>query len=207
MPPTQTTSKPSDKDYDFIVNKESKPKKQSFINSQTSFKQRLLVILGGAVILIILIIIISSLFSSKPKTAGLLSVARSQGTLFTLAGVASLSANQQVTRNLAANITLTMTSGQLDVINYIKETGTKIVPASLHASNTAALSSELSSTPSNNFDSLYVQLTQSALSSYISTIKLAYSPSDPASQKILLANLYASATLLVNEANSTATAL
>jgi len=207
MPPAQTPNKPSDNAYDFIVNKESKPKKASFINSQTSFKQRLLVILGGAVILIILIVIVSSLFSSKPKTAGLLSVAQEQGTLFTLAGDASLSANQQVTRNLAINITLTMTSGQLNVINYIKGTGTKILPASLHASNVTELSSELSSTPSNNFDSLYVQLTQGALTSYITTLKSAYSSSLPLSQKLLLSNLYASATLLVKEADSTASDL
>lgn len=207
MPPAQTPNKPSENAYDFIVNKESKPKKPSFINSQTPFKQRILVILGGAVILTILIIIISSIFSSKPKTAGLLSVAQEQGTLFTLAGDASLSANQQVTRNLAINITLTMTTGQLNVINYIKGTGTKIVPASLHASNVTQLSSELTSTPANNFDSLYVQLTQNTLSSYITTLKSAYSSTLPLSQKLLLSNLYASATLLTKEANSTSSDL
>jgi hypothetical protein len=204
MPPTQTTNTASDNPYDFIVNSESKPKKQSLLNSQTPFRQRLLVILGGAVILIILIVVISSIFSSKPNTAGVISIAEQQGTLISMAAVAGLNANQQVTKNLAANITLTMTSGQLSVINYIESTGKKITSTSLLTSHTTQLSSQLSSTPSNNFDSVYIQLTQTELASYETMLKSAYSSSDPASQKQLLSNLYDSLTLLIKEASSAA---
>ena len=207
MPPTQSINTASQNPYDFIVNSGSKPKKQSLLNSQTPFRQRLLVILGGAVILIILIVVISSIFSSKPKTAGLISIAEEQDTLSSIAAIAGQNANQQVSKNLAANITLTMTSGQTNVVNYIESIGKKITPASLVTSHTTQLSSQLSSTPSNNFDSSYIQLTQTELASYLTMLKSAYSSSDPVSQKQILSNLYGSATLLVKEANSAASDL
>ena len=207
MPPTKISNNGPDNAYDFIVNGQSTPKKQGLLNSQTTLRQRLLVVLGGIVILIILIIVISSIFSSKPKTAGLITIAQEQGTLSALATVATQSGSQQVTKNLAININLTMASGQLGVIEYIASTGKKITSTSLLTSHTTTLTSQLTTTPANNFDSEYIQLTQTELASYVTIIKSAYSSSDPVSQKQLLSNLYTSATLLVKEASSAASAL
>ena len=207
MPPVENTTQPTENPYDFIVNNAPKAKKLNLLGPQISFKQRILTILAGALILIILIVVVSSIFSSKPKTAGLFSVAQQQGTLLSMAKVGGLSASQQITRNLAANISLTMTSQQLGLVHYIASTGTKVTSGSLLSGHTTELSSELTSSPANNFDNLYVQLTQTELSRYVGLIKSAYSSSDPASQRILLSNLYVSANLLIKQANSTASDL
>lgn len=208
MPPAPTDTKPSANPYDFIVNQAPKPKKPSLLSSQTSFVKRLLVIFGGAFGLIIVIIIIASIFSSKPKTSGLLSIAEQQATLISLAHSATTTAGQQITKNLAASVQLSLISNQLSVVNYLKTTGdSKLTITSLSTSQGAVLSKQLISTPANTFDSEYVQLTQTQLASYLTLIKQTFSSSDPASQKILLSNSYASANLLLKEANATSTGL
>jgi len=207
MPPVQTTNKPDANPYDFIINEPPKQPKPSLLSSQTSFKQRLLVILGGGLVLIIVIVVISSLFSSKPKTTGLLAIAQQQTALITVATSATTTASQQITKNLATNVELSLTSAQLSVISYLKSAGSNPTATSLLSSQTTVLSKELASTPANNFDSVYAGLTQTQLSSYASTIKSVYSSSDPASLKLLLSNLYVSANLLLKEATTTTTSL
>lgn len=204
MPPTETNSPPTTSPYDFIVNEPKKQRKLTIFNSQTSFKQRILIILGGGLVLIILLIVLASIFSPKPKTAGLLTLGQQQDTLITLASSAATTANQQITINLATNIELSLTSEQFSVVKYLKTSGTKVTTASLLTTKATALSKELASTPSNSFDSEYVQLTQSQLSNYLAAIKRAFSSSDPVNQKVLLNNLYVSANLLLEEANTAA---
>ena len=204
MPPAQSNNKPTENPYDFIVNGAPKPQKPGLLSNQGSFKQRLLVILGGGLILIILIVIISSIFASKPKTAGLLSIAQQQSALITLSGLGERTAAQQITRDLAVNVELNLESAQVSLVSYLEDTGMKLTATSLLSSQTTPLSTELTATPANNFDSEYVQLTQTQLKNYVSALKQVFSSSDPSSQKIILRNLYAGANLLLGQANSTA---
>lgn len=207
MSDTENSNQSSENPYDFIVNEVPKPKKPSLFSSQSSFKQRLLVILGGGLALIIIIVIISSIFSSPPKTTAIVSIGEQQTTLITLATEADQTANLQVTKNLATNIELSLSSGQVNLVKYLKRTGSKITSAGLLTKKTTQLKAELTATPANNIDTQYVQMAKSELTSYISAIKQAYTVSDPASQKVLLNNLYASSELLLKEANTTATSL
>ena len=207
MPLAESNNKSTENPYDFIVNEPPKQRKPSLFSGQTSFKQRILVILGGGIVLIILIVIFASIFSSKPKTAGIVSVGQQQTTLITLATSADTAASQQITKNLATNVKLSLTSGQLSLINYLEATGSKITAISLLTSQTALVSKQLAATPANNFDYEYVQLAQSELTSYVSAIKQVYSSNNPASQKVLLSNLYVSASLLLKEANTAASDL
>lgn len=204
MPPVQVSNKQTENPYDFIVNEAPKPQKPSLLSNQTSFKQRLIVILGGGIVLIIVIIIIASILSPKPKTAGLLSIAQQQSTLITLAYLGEKTAAQQITKDLATNVSLSLTSGRLSLVTYLEATGSKLTSASLLTTQSITLSTELTATPANNFDSEYVQLTQTQLINYVSALKQVFSSSDPASQKIIISNLYAGAILLLKQANSAA---
>jgi hypothetical protein len=192
---------PAENPYSFIVNGSQKQRRSSLFSNQTSFRKKLLVILGGGLVLIILIVIISSLFSSKTNTQSLITIAEQQNTLITLATSAEATASQQATKNLDSNINLALTSEQLQLIQYIESAGVKITSASLKTSQAATLTAQLSAASANNFDSLYVQLTQSQLTSYIASIKQAYVSSDPTGEKVLLSNLYVSANLLLKNSN------
>lgn len=202
MPPSLPSTKPTESPYDFIVNEAPKPRKPSLLSNQTSFKQRLLIILGGGIVLIIVIIIISSLFSSKPKTAGLLSLAQQQSTLITLAAKGEQTASQQITKDLATNVSLSLTTGRLSLVTYLDAAGSKLTAASLVTTQSVTLSTELTSTPANNFDFEYAQLTQTLLTSYVSSIKQVFSANQPANVKVILRNLYAGASLLLKEADT-----
>jgi hypothetical protein len=207
MPPDQTDNKSDENQYDFITKDAPKVRKPSLLGSQTSFMQRLIVILGGGIIIIIVIIIIASIFSSKPKTADLLSIAKTQSTLLSLANLGESTASQQVTKDLAANVELTITSGQVSLVKYLNAVGGKITPLSLHSIESTTLSTELTSTHANNFDFEYIQLTQAQLTDYVSALKQVFSASDPHNQKIILSNLYVTATILLKQANAAATSL
>src|SRR5580692_4287747 len=102
MPPASVDTKSPENPYDFIFKEAPKPKKPGLLSPQTSFMKRLLIILGSAFGLIIVIIIVASLFSSTPKTAGLVSIAEKQATLLSLAQSAETTASQQITKDLAA---------------------------------------------------------------------------------------------------------
>lgn len=209
MPPASTDNKPTENPYDFIVNQAPKPKRPSLLGSQTSFTKRLLIILGGGLGLIIVIIIFVSLLSSPPKTAGLVSAAEEQATLLSLSEVAGKTASQQITKNLAATVQLSLLSDQLSLVTYIKDLNSslKITDTSLLTQQGTALTAQLSADPANSFDSEYVQLTQTHLSTYLNLLKQSYSSSDPTAEKILLSNLYNAANLLLKQANTTSTNL
>ena len=121
--------------------------------------------------------------------------------------MAEKNAAQQITKNLASNVDLSLTSGQLSLVTYLETTGSKVSTASLLTAQSTTLSTELSGAPANNFDSEYVQLTQTQLKDYASALKQIFSSSDPANQKVILRNLYAGANLLLKESNSTETDL
>ena len=204
MPPGQSNNPPSTDPYAFITNEPKKKRNFNLFSPQVSFQKRLFIILGGGIVLIILIIIFSSLLSPKTKTTGLVTIGQEQGNLVALSTAASSTVSQQVTKNLAVNIILGLTSDQLRVVSYLNSAGKKVSVASLTTSQATTLSQQLSSAPANTVDSLYVQLVQNLLTGYITTLKQVYSSGATVKQKVLLSNFYNSANLLSTQLNSAA---
>ena len=169
--------------YDFFLNPQSKPK-QRFLSSNSSMKMRIVTVLGGGMVLIIIVIIISSLLSSKPGTAGLLTLAQEQNELVRVAAKAGQQSSQQI-------------------LAYSKKFGQKLSAKQLMLTRSATTDQQLTSAQAaSNYDSVYLQITVTALNQYLQSLKQVYNSTSSKTQRQFLSTDYSAANILLNQAKA-----
>lgn len=205
MPPDNHNQSNS---YDFFMNNQHSPKKPALLSGNRSFKQRIIIVVGGGLLLIILVIIGAAFIGGTPNTASLTTLAQQQNELITLSGSASTLATQPTTQNLAVNINLGLTTEQQTLLAYLKTHGDSVSSKTLSVGNSATATSQLTAaTSAGNYDSVFIQLMQSQLSSYSSSLKQIYMQSSSVTQRQLLNTDYIDAQILIDQANSSASSL
>jgi hypothetical protein len=210
MNPQQTPYQPPPPpgaNYDFFLNPQKPPKPSPFAGllGGGSLAVRMAVVACGAFVVVIVLYIFLSLFgnSSDPK---LLTIAQDQSELSRVAALAyTLGQNQSSssTQNFARSANLSLTTEQLQLLNYLKEHGTKFSAKQLAATKNTSTDTELSSSiQSSSFDSTYASVMQSQLGSYQITLQSAFKSASSTNLKVILAADYKAAGLLLRQINN-----
>lgn len=167
MPPTEPTS-PSR----FAFMNPANTNSAKLTLGDSGSKHRLIVVGGGAVVLLILFILFYALvLGHKPSMKNLVTLAQQQTELIYISSVAEQQASQQTSKNLAVNTSLTLTSGQVQLLTYLKKHGQKLTAKLLAQGESSAITQQLNAAlAASNFDAVYLQTVQSQLTQYSQTI-------------------------------------
>lgn len=177
-----------------------------FTGGGNSMQKRIIVVVVVAVVLIILIAIASSIISGigKGNIVSLSSVALDQSELTSISTTAGSSASNQLVKNLAATTLSSMTSSQAQFLKTVSKTGNSLTAKQTTANNPTITSQLTAATSSGTFDSVYVQVVQSELTTYNNDLHTAYKDTPSPTMKTLLNNLFHQSQLLQSEANAAA---
>jgi hypothetical protein len=195
-------------EYDFFMNPQKPPKQSPLTrySSGNSLAVRLVVIVAIAFgVMILLSIVISALGGGNNKS-NLIVVAQDQNELIRVAGLANTSgANQssQQTQNFAQSASLSISSDQTVLLNFMAAHVGKPNPHQLTATKDLTTDSALNnSIASSSFDSTFTSVMQKQLTNYQSALKTAYASSHSITEKQLLNNDYLNAALLLQQINN-----
>ena len=179
MQPQQpaTTSPPSPTpEYNFIFN-DQKPKRGFSLKlpaSNNIGKLALLIVSGGAVIGV-LIIIASSLFSPKINKAQITDVIARAQEISRVSDLVSQRATDINTQNLASTTSATLTSNEVQLLNYLSSHKTKIPQKDLSLYLNKKTDDEVQSALQNNrLSEYYYSYLKKNMNDYETAIKTAY---------------------------------
>ncbi|HUC88382.1 MAG TPA: hypothetical protein VMR95_04550 [Candidatus Binatia bacterium] len=198
---------PNPANYDFLLNPAPVPKKPLLNLSNVSFTKRIIIIIGGVFGLIILLVIVSSILGGGSAPTPIIVVAQDQNELVRVATEANGQATLQTTQNLGQEVELSLTSAQQQLLAFLETGGKKIGTSQLTATKDVSTDQELTSaTAASDFDTVFAQIMQTELQSYVRNIATAYSTVGP-NGKALLKSEYNSGKVLLTMANSTLSSL
>jgi phosphoglycerol transferase MdoB-like AlkP superfamily enzyme len=206
--PYQPPPPPRGSEYEFFMNPE-KPRRRSLLpgfGSGSSMGMRIGLIAAIAFGVIIILYFILSIFGGSSNKPNLIIVAQDQNELArvaTLAATDGVQQSAQSTQNFAQSAELSLKSEQLDLINFMSETGgkpsTKLLAATKDASSDAALNNAIAA---SSFDTTFVGIMQNQLKSYQSALQTAFNGANNATEKQLLAGDFSAAGLLTKQLNN-----
>lgn len=150
--------------------------------------------------LIIIIIFASLLGGSSSNTAPLVTVAQEQTELVRVASLGAQKASDQSTQNLAYSISLSLTSANAQLLNYMAINHHKLSPKVLTLKHSSQTDRSLEAALSDStFDSTLTDIIQSDLNSYMQSLKAAYEANPGPKGRQLLSNQYNGAQLLLKQ--------
>ncbi|HEX3568586.1 MAG TPA: hypothetical protein VHT70_02825 [Candidatus Saccharimonadales bacterium] len=177
-PPAQTPP-PQQNPYEFIVNP-TPPSKRPLLGAhipgiKDPFIAKIIMILGGVIILMVIVgIIVSVLFSGKTNTQDLVGIAEAQTELVRVATQGTTQSTQQITKNLAINVELGVQTNQQQFLDYLGKHGQKLGTKTLGLKHSSTTDQQLTTAiQSSTFDSVFVQIMQNQLQSYVSELEQA----------------------------------
>jgi hypothetical protein len=199
---------PQPEAYDFIVNPEkpAAPKMQlPGLPSTNSMILRLVYVGGGLLILLILFVIVKGLIVGKPKLDSFVSIAQDQQELIHLATNASNTTNNGLStgnQNVAATVSLVLSSNQTQITKYLSSNHFKTSPKELALRQNSSLDTQLTdSQASGTYNQVFQTTIVSQLASYTYDLRKAYSSAGPKGKDILTSQ-YKQAALLYTDASS-----
>lgn len=201
MPPQQS-SEPNGQ-YNFIVNPAEPPKNSLLpsLGSQSSFTKKLIFIIGGAVVLIILMWIVGNLLGGGgANTAELTKLVQQQEEIARVSTAGVEDTSRSDIRNAAANTKLTLISQQQELLQFLANQGTEVKEDQLAALENPATDTQLETARSNNqFDAAFLEIIQSHLADYASTIQTVFDNSSSETEQELLRLYYEQVQLLLEQ--------
>ena len=187
--------------YDFIFNSPT-PQKGFSAGGGSGMKKRILIASVLALFLIIAALIVTSILGSagKADSEALLSLVEQQHEIMRLADVGTEKARGTKAQNLAITTKLTLASSQRDVQSYVTKQGVKIDQKLLAAKKNSKTDAQLTAAEqSNRFDETFIQVMESHLARYQSSLKKAHAEATAKKDKDTLAAAFKNAGLLVNK--------
>jgi len=184
-------------DYNFIMDN-SRPAKKSLIPKGNSLLQRILIftVLAGLLITIG-VAVFSFIFSGSDNTDKLVNIAAQQTELARVAAIGEKEAVGVDAKNLASTVSLSLISGQQQLVEVIKKQGRKIKPEELNAAKDTKTDQQLTAAgQSNRFDETFTEIMQTGLVNYQKDLNEAYNASNSRTEKLALENLYNQVKLL-----------
>lgn len=155
----------------------------------------------AVILVVILLVVISSVLSGRKagKFQPFADVtARSQETLRVTSEAQQLQLQDSQTQVLAATVASALASDKQQIITYLEANHDKLSAKALGADNNKATDAIMQSAAQNNgLDSAYVTYVRTALSTYESDVRTAYSTAGPRG-KDLLNSISVSVTTLLN---------
>lgn len=203
LPPTPPPYNPNTVErnpYDFL--NEPPAAKRGLLSGTTSKKQRTLVVVGGGLAILALItIILSVVFGGAPSNKEeLLSLAQQQNELIRVADIGVSKARDAEAKDLAVSSKLTFISDQQPLLTALKAQKVKVSTKQLAATKNTKTDQQLTEAEqANNFDTVFIEILQSELSTYQKALKKAYdNPATGQKLKATLATQYKNASLIIN---------
>ncbi len=173
VPPPNVTGRPGGHNpYEFIV--ASKPQaKRPLVPGSNSFLGRLLLFVAGfALLLVVAGVALSSFRSGKDATPELVATALSQQELIRMAGQ---NPSSDALDGALTNISLSVTTSQQSLTDYLAQHGTKITAKQFLLSRDAKSDALLANAKATNtFDQVLAQVVSDDLATYQSKLQAAY---------------------------------
>lgn len=191
--------------YNFITDAGVPQKRASRLSlGGGSRAQRLLLVVGGAAIaLIIVIAIANAMLGSNVSSGGLTKLAEQQTELVRVAGIGLQNAQAQSTKNVAANIELSISSSNQQLLGFLKQHGTKLSAKTLNLGHSTQADQALNAAnASSNFDTTFLIIIQNDLNAYTASLKESYAASHNQILKSQLSSDYNGAQLLLVQIKS-----
>lgn len=177
MPPEQQNTGYNPGQYDFIVNPEQSPKKPLIpnIGGGSSFKKKIILIVGGALILIVLMWIVGNILGgSRVNTADIVTLVQQQQEIARVSAEGANTSRADI-RNASANTRLSLYSQQQEWLQFLAQDGTEVDKERRGLLQNATTDQELADArASNTFDTAYLNVMQSYLNDYVSTLQADY---------------------------------
>lgn len=189
--------------YDFITSPNTPQKKAPLIGFGT-LKQKIILI-GAAAGIFIVILLIFSLFGRNDNSSAqnLLSVARKQNQIITLAEEGTDKAGGVQAQNLALNTLLTIRTDQQAVIAQLAKAGKEVKAKDLAVGQDAKLTQELTTAETNGrFDEVFINILKAELTEYQSTLKTSFAATQNQTTRSILSTSNESVTLLLGSQTS-----
>lgn len=194
MQPTQNVNP----DYGFIMNNGQVPKKSLLPSGKSPLQRILIVVIGGFLLLLVGIVVFSLLSRGQTSSVDrLVGIVAKQEELARVAQIGEKQATSQDTKNLASTVSLSLISGQQQLLTVIKKQGRKITAKEITAAKNTDTDQELTAAAqANRFDEAFTATMQKQLLSYQQSLNEAYKASSSRSEKQTLLELYNQVRLL-----------
>jgi hypothetical protein len=189
--------------YDFIVNPNTPKNRKSLFGRGGTPSWKGLALFGG-ILVVLAIIVVSVLSSMAPKgsTPGLTLAAQRQQEIIRVATLATIGATGQDTKNFVANVQLSITSSQVQTLNYLQAHGTKLKLKQLSLYKDTQTDTLLTNAANaGNYDKVVVQTLSTQLQTYQDTLQDTEKDTNSTSAKQLLKDDYANAQKLLAQAS------
>jgi len=164
--------------YDFIINPPKPARRAWRLPSGSSLASRALILSGGLLVLIIALIIIKNLIAGSPSWLPFVAVVQDQQELIHLASNAGTSQSQALSiadQNVAATVSLSVTSSQTSLSTYLANNNYKLGTKTLNLKVSASLDMQLTNAvAAGTYDQTFQQIIQTQLNNYANDLKLAY---------------------------------
>lgn len=198
----QTPGQQNPNPYEFILNPQ-KPSKQSPVKKfgGNRFILTIAILVGGALLLMIVATIILNAFAPKKVSPQqLISLAQTQNEIIRVSSSIEPTVRQQVTKNLAYTIELSVQSQQKQTLNLLGKNGVKVSAKQLALKQDATTDRKFTSAKATStLDITYSQVIQQQLDDYANALKQIYSGGATSSEKDLTSTLYQQVQLLISQ--------
>jgi flagellar basal body-associated protein FliL len=205
MPPSDPTEQTP---YDFFLQNQPKQKRsfRSLIPSTSSGPIKFLIAAFGVIFLIVMIAVVASLLSKGSGTpSAITQIAQQQSEMIRVSNEALTGASQTITQNLAVNINLSLTTDQNQLLQYLSQHGNKMSSSTLGAGKNSLTDQQLTAaTQAGTYDSAYVNIAKSELTSYLQLVKTTFNTTKTSAERQLLYNDYQAGQILLTQATNTA---
>jgi len=174
--------------YAFIMDTSHKPKR-NLLPNQNSPKQRLLVVGGGFVVLLVLLMIGFAIFSSTRSsgTKQLLGIAQTQNEIIRVSQIGVKDSRDSTTQAFSQSVSLSLTSSQKEVTDYLAKQGVKTKPKDLALKKSSATDATLETAgQASQFDQVFMATLTKQLTAYQKEVKTAYDQASNATLKKIL---------------------
>lgn len=197
---------PTPRPYDFIINPEKPATKQTLLPGANSLLMRVVLVTGGLVVLIIAFSVVKGLISGGSNLPSLLAVAQDQQELVHLATNATQQPDLSTTnQDFAATAQLSLTSAQLQLLNYIHVSGHKVDPKVLNLKLSATTDNLLTAAAAaTTYNQTFHDVMKTKLTDYTNDLNQGYRQTKGKNGRTLLSNDYNQAQLLLTELDSPA---
>ncbi len=193
--------------YEFITNPGQPPRKSRLRipGSRNPLVNKLILLVVGLVVIAILVAVAVSFLTrgNRVNIEGLVGIAQTQQELVRIAQQGSQHGSQPSVQNLSINVRLGVETNRLELTDYLKEHGRKVGTKELNLKKSDTTDAQLTNAiKTSTFDSVYVQVVQSALVAYNTELEQATAGATGENEKKLLDKASAAANLLLQQVPS-----
>jgi len=167
---------------------------------------RIGIVAGGLLLLVIIFSLLKSIIVGHPNTAGFVTAAQEQQELIHLTTNAVQQQGLSTTNmNSALTTQLSLTSGQHDILTYLRNNHVKVKTKQLNLQVSAALDTQLTTAAAaSTYNQTFHDIMKTKLTTYTQTLKQTYTQTKGPKGRALLSQEYDGAQLLLQQLDTPA---